>query len=220
RAQSGSAGPAARAALMMVLLAGVHSMLEYPLWYAYFLLPTAWALGHALRPPAATEQPALATEAPATRGPALSRIAGALMLAGALFATWDYLRVTVIYQPGDTAAPLNERIADGERAWLFGHHASYAAATTAEPRSQAMASFASTTHSLLDTRLMLAWAQALKESGHLDKARYVAARLREFRNPASAEFFAPCSQAATETEPLPWQCQAPTQALSWRDFQR
>ena len=29
---------------MMVLLVGLHSLLEYPLWYAYFLLPAAWAL--------------------------------------------------------------------------------------------------------------------------------------------------------------------------------
>ena len=33
---------------LMVLLIGVHSLLEYPLWYAYFLLPTAWAWGHAV----------------------------------------------------------------------------------------------------------------------------------------------------------------------------
>jgi O-antigen ligase len=51
RAQPAEAGVAARAALVMVLLAGLHSLLEYPLWYAYFLLPTAWALGHALRRP-------------------------------------------------------------------------------------------------------------------------------------------------------------------------
>lgn len=36
---------AARAALAMLALLAVHSQLEYPLWYAYFLLPGAWALG-------------------------------------------------------------------------------------------------------------------------------------------------------------------------------
>ena len=29
----------------MVLMMALHSQLEYPLWYAYFLLPTAFALG-------------------------------------------------------------------------------------------------------------------------------------------------------------------------------
>jgi hypothetical protein len=37
-----------RSACMMLLLIGLHSLLEYPLWYAYFLLPTAWLFGHAL----------------------------------------------------------------------------------------------------------------------------------------------------------------------------
>ena len=35
--------PLHRAAFVMVLMVGVHSMLEYPLWYSYFLLPTAFA---------------------------------------------------------------------------------------------------------------------------------------------------------------------------------
>jgi hypothetical protein len=37
-----------RAALMLVLMIGLHSLLEYPLWYAYFLLPAAWAWGFGL----------------------------------------------------------------------------------------------------------------------------------------------------------------------------
>ena len=35
----------AGAAAVMVAAAGLHSLLEYPLWYAYFLLPTAFAFG-------------------------------------------------------------------------------------------------------------------------------------------------------------------------------
>jgi hypothetical protein len=34
-----------RAAFAMLVMIGLHSQLEYPLWYAYFLLPTAWLLG-------------------------------------------------------------------------------------------------------------------------------------------------------------------------------
>ncbi|TXC67132.1 polymerase [Piscinibacter aquaticus] len=42
-----------RAALAMVVMISLHSLLEYPLWYAYFLLPAAFAFGIALggRPP-------------------------------------------------------------------------------------------------------------------------------------------------------------------------
>ena len=53
-----------------------------------------------------------------------------------------------------------------------------------------MKAFERAPHYLLDARLMIAWAKALEERGELDKARYVAARLKEFRNPEPAEFFA------------------------------
>ena len=53
-AATGAASAAGRCALMMVLLIGLHSLLEYPLWYAYFLLPTAFAWGLALGLPGPT----------------------------------------------------------------------------------------------------------------------------------------------------------------------
>jgi O-antigen ligase len=41
-------GHGARAAWVMILMIAIHSLDEYPLWYAYFLLPAAWAWGFAL----------------------------------------------------------------------------------------------------------------------------------------------------------------------------
>jgi len=148
-------------------------------------------------------------------------VAGALMLLGALWATQEYRQVALIYQPGDSPLSLPERIAQGQRTWLFAHHADYAAATSPSPGSPTdWAAFASTTHALLDTRLMMAWAQALNEAGQVDKARYLAARLREFRNPAADDFFAACDEVVAAGTPLPFQCEAPRNpALTWRDFE-
>lgn len=210
----GDAGAASRAAFMVVLLIGVHSLLEYPLWYAYFLLPAAWAWGWALRPVDSAQRHIAQTPG------GLGRLAGVLLVAGAAFAAQDYAKVVVIFTPGDSAAPLPERIQRGQMSWLFAHHADYAAATTTEPPSRAMAAFGTTTHSLLDTRLMMDWAQALAESGHVDKARYVAARLREFRNPTSEDFFAVCKAPPPADAPPPFQCAPPAGRLTWRDFLR
>jgi hypothetical protein len=155
---AGDAGAASRAAFMMVLMIGVHSLFEYPLWYAYFLLPTAWAWGYALRRPAAGEQPVAAeAESVGNGGGWPLRIAGGLMIAGSVFALIDYGKVVVIYAPADDAGPLAERIERGQGSVFFSHHADYAAATTTEPPSRAMAAFDTTTHSLLDSRLMMAW---------------------------------------------------------------
>ncbi len=188
---------------------GLHSQLEYPLWYAHFLLPTALLWGLCLGAAAA---PALESAAP-RRWPV---VCGMAMLAAAAAALVDFQRVVVIFSPPSAAAPLEERIADGQRSWLFAHHADYAAATTAERPADAMAAFRRAPHHLLDTRLMIAWAQALAQSGDVDRARHLAARLREFHNPAAAEFFAPCSDATLQ--PRPFQCEPPTRRYSWRDF--
>ena len=212
-AQPAGAGVPARAALVMVLLAGLHSLLEYPLWYAYFLLPTAWALGHALRRPPQLRLAVLSATPPTAWAP---RIAGALMTAGALFALQDFYRVVLIYQPGNATTSLAQRIRDGQHSVFFSYQADYALATTTEPPAQALGAFETATHALLDTRLMMAWARALDGSGHPSEARTLAQRLREFRNPAADDFFAVCDDE-TQT-PRPFQCEAPAQVVPWRGF--
>jgi hypothetical protein len=216
----GPEGAALRAAFVGVLLASIHSALEYPLWYGYFLLPTAWAWGYALSGGSASTAPpvgALPGRSARWTLPFL-RLAGALMLAGSLFALYDYLRVAQIFDPSDDAKPLDQRIAEGQRSVFFAHHADYAAATIAEHPSEAWSAFRRAPHYLLDTRLMMAWAKAFAERGDLDRARHIAQRLREFHNPASDEFFAPCDKPDAP-EPKPWQCQPPSRYMDWRDFQ-
>lgn len=207
-AASGEESLCLRAALMMVVMIGLHSLLEYPLWYAYFLLPTAWVFGYGL---GATVPARL----PAARALAAG---GATMALLAALATWDYRTVADIFTAADGAAPLSRRIERGQHSVLFAHHANYAAATTdTEPRLREHA-FDSATHYLLDTRLMIAWAEDLAEHGRLDEARHVAARLREFRNPASQEFFDECSAASAPAQPPPFQCSAPSRVPDWREF--
>ena len=216
RAQ-GDASTAQRAAVMMVLMIGLHSLLEYPLWYAYFLLPTAWVFGLALRGPAA------AAEAPADAAAGASRPwlawAGAALVAGAVFAVWDYGRVAAIFSAAPGSPPLEERIAAGQKSVFFAHHADYAAATSGVVAADPARAFDRTSHYLLDTRLMMAWARALAERGELDAARYLAARLREFDKADAEGFFDACPDAAVAPAPgLPFQCEWPLQARTWRDF--
>ena len=207
------------AAFMIVLMIGLHSLLEYPLWYAYFLLPTAFAFGLCLGdPPRGKTAP---QAAPANEGsvwrirPLL--VASLLMLAGGVFSLFDYMKVAAIFSANENAPPLSQRIADGRRSVFFAHHADYAAATIAEHPSQAMFAFKRAPHYLLDARLMLAWAKALAEAGETDKARYVAQRLKEFRNEQAAEFFAVCDDPGPQAD-KPFQCQQPTRPLSYEDF--
>jgi len=232
-AVDGDTAASSRAALVLVLLTGLHSLVEYPLWYAYFLLPTALAWGLVLGLPAAAQAAPPRKAAPAKSPAGLA--AGLLMVAGGLLAALDYQRVVVIYAPADGSGSLASRIARGQLSPLFAHHADYAAATNEVPPASRALGLARATHALLDTRLMLAWARQLADAGHVDEARWVAQRLRDFRNPDAAEFFAPCTAGGDGVEGavgavgaerppgaapagLPFQCQPPQRLHSWRDL--
>ncbi|MDZ7812453.1 MAG: Wzy polymerase domain-containing protein [Ideonella sp.] len=222
----GEAGIHGRAAVVMLLLIGLHSLLEYPLWYAYFLLPAAWAWGFALVSPApslsahSAPEPAPEPEPERLRDTPLAlRVTGVVMSCGALLAALDYWRVVEIYLPSANAPSLAQRIERGQRSVFFRYQADYALVTTMSPADLKPDAFSVTTHALLDARLMMAWAKALEAQGRLDEARYVAARLKEFRNPMSKDFFAACAAASPDTEaPPPFQCQPPARALTWRDL--
>ena len=211
----GDAGLAARTAGVLVLLALLHSLVEYPLWYAYFLLPAALAWGYALGTlPGKARLPAAATGGPPQPAAAWGLSAGLLMTLAGAFAVLDYQRVVVIYAPGDGAGTLGERIARGQRSPLFAHHADYAAATNDAPPADVALGLARGTHSLLDTRLMLAWARHLAAKGQVDEARWLAQRLREFKNAEADSFFAPCASGAADL----FQCQPPQRPHGWREF--
>ena len=216
---SGTQGVALRSCWVMLLLVALHSQLEYPLWYAYFLLPAAfmWGLCLGAAPVDGTAHTQGGTTGAAPKSLFVLRVGALLMVMVGVASVLDYWRVVVIYAPPPGALPLAQRIDDGSRSLLFAHHAQYAAATTAAQPEQAMASFSVATHHLLDTRLMVAWAEALSAAGDVERARHLAARLREFRNKNANAFFEPCDRQPPP-KPLPFQCTPPSRAMDWRDF--
>jgi len=235
RAVDGERRTAASAAWMIVLGIGVHSMVEYPLWYAYFLLPTAFAWGFALGiVPAAAASPQPAR--PARAG----QVGGAAMVLCAALALVDYMQVVAIYAPGADAAPLAQRIAQGQRSLLFAYQGDYAAATSGRVDEGAALAFERAPHFLMDTRLMMAWARYLHATGRDELARSLVLRLREFRNAdakgfldvcsappgAASAVVAPSASAAADAEEADdtppdtagFQCQPPQAAHAWREF--
>ncbi len=223
-AAPGDIGSAQRCAWVMVVMIGLHSLLEYPLWYAYFLLPAAWAWGFALAGPAGAVD-----GAGRSRG---LRLAGWALAVGALFSVWDYQRVAVIFSAPNGSEPLAQRIAAGQRSVFFAHHADYAAVTSAPPPADDATAFDRAAHYLLDTRLMTAWARHLAARSELDAARHVAARLREFGRAEAGDFFTACAAdrvagaAPSASAPgsfaaaasAPFQCELPVHAPGWREF--
>lgn len=205
----GAAG--ARAAFAMLLLVTLHSQLEYPLWHAYFLLPAAWAFGSCLglgeppRPPAA--EPAAGTMPPL-------RVAGLAMVAASLMSLVDYSRVMPVFDPAP-GLPLAMRIEDGQKTWFHAHHADYAGAVTARTLAEGKLAFERAPHYVLDGQMLGALARRYALQGDLERARYVAQRLREFDRPEAHAFFKGCDEGVA---PRGFQCDPPASALGWRDF--
>jgi O-antigen ligase len=214
------------ATAVIVGIAGLHSLLEYPLWYSYFLLPTAfaWGLGLAARhghaPAVASTTSVLPAAGQGQPQTAKAQLAGGVIMA--LLAIWcalDYQAAANIYAPRPGAGPLDKRIAFGQKMPWWGYQADYADVTTPdedEPSKPPQA-FARTLHNLLDARLMIAYARSLAEHDQVDKARYVVQRLKEFNNPMGTDFLAVCKDPVAPGEEAPFQCTPPLQTYSWRD---
>ena len=208
-----------RGAWIMLLVVGWHSLLEYPLWYAYFSLPAALALVVCF----GLDRPFKR----AARWQALIlMMGGTVMLTLAAWAYADFRSIRSIYQPGRDAGPLSQRIAQGQQATWFSDHAHYARATTLKPvPGQAWDeatehAFHRAAHVLLDPRLMMAWADALAARdapSDRDRARYLAARLREFHAPSAQAWLQACDDPQAPTSRR-FVCETPEKAWTWRDF--
>jgi hypothetical protein len=200
----------------IVAIAALHSLLEYPLWYSYFLLPTAfaWGAGLGAQVPGAAHAQSNKPQA----GQALLA-GGLLMAAGAIWCAVDYMAASNIYSPRPGAGPLDQRIAFGQRKAWWGYQADYADVTSGDDEAPAKppAAFKRTLHNLLDARLMIAYAESLAQHGEVDKARYVVQRLKEFRNPMGDKFLAECDAQQEPDEERPFQCEPPSQIYFWRE---
>lgn len=212
----------AGASAVIVCTAMLHSMLEYPLWYSYFLLPTAfaWGAGLAAR---ATHHLNEATTSEPTWGPQQwLATGGALTMLGAVWCALDFQAAANIYAPRAGAGPLDQRIEFGQKMVWFGYQADYAFVTVPdddEPTKPPMA-FRRTLHNLLDARLMIAYAKSLNAAGETDKARFVVAQLKEFKNPTEKAFLKPCAEPKVpgQISTEPFQCQPPSRSYQWQEL--
>ena len=127
--------PTRQLAWAVLALLGLHSLLEYPLWYGPFQLAAGLALTLLwLTRSAAVPVPWPRRAAtPVTVAPELWRLAIAtgLMLA-VLYAAWDYQRIRQIYLPvAERAAPYRDNtLAKLQGSRLFGPQVDFAELTT------------------------------------------------------------------------------------------
>lgn len=209
-----------RCALMLVLLILLQGLLEFQLWYAYFLLPAAFAFGITVAPLAASSDQAM-PQAKSMHQNQVRRLPmlGLLMVVLSLAAFVDYLRVVAITVQPPNGMNLFDRIVQAQqRSILFSVQADYAAATYFLPGPEALDAARRNAHNISDESTMMAWANALLVSGDPDRARYVAQRLREFNLPRSQRWFSECEKLSPDGKSRPYQCDAPRRQYSYREM--
>jgi hypothetical protein len=195
-----------RAAWAIVTVVGLHSMMEYPLWYPYFLLPTLVAVALLLVPRTAWTWPSQARAA--------AGVVGLGMVLLTALAAYEYRKVSAIYAPSaHDERSLVQRIINGHQTFFFSRQADYAAATALQLSPLALQAAERASHVLIDTRLLIAWAKNLHAAGQTDKARYLVARLQEFRKADGDAWMAEC-----DADPSLWHCSPPQGSYTWRDF--
>jgi O-antigen ligase len=120
--------PVRQMAWAVLAVIGIHSLLEYPLWYGPFQIALGLCLG--LLWPAAPRR--IEARAPGTAwapGAVVAMAAG--VIAACAFTAWDYRRVSQIYLPPEARAPgyTDDPLPKIRNSWLFRQQARFAELT-------------------------------------------------------------------------------------------
>lgn len=110
--------PLRQMAWMVLAVIGVHSLLEYPLWYGPFQLACGLSLGLLWR----------GQSVRTGRAVALPLVLACLLLSACAYAAWDYRRISQIYLPPAQRLPQyqDDTLAKIQHSWLFRRQVQFA----------------------------------------------------------------------------------------------
>ncbi|MDO8279438.1 MAG: Wzy polymerase domain-containing protein [Burkholderiaceae bacterium] len=115
----------------VLIVIGIHSLLEYPLWYGPFQMALGLALGLLRQTSAATAAGEQQIRDPSRSVQAWTLAQGVLALAALAYATWDYDRISQIYRQPEARRPAYREgtLAKLRSSWLFESQVKFAALT-------------------------------------------------------------------------------------------
>ena len=108
-----------RWAWLVILTIGLHSMVEYPLWYMNFLTPMALAFGIVL---IQKEAQVVENKGPKNR-PFVVFGAALVLVVGTAFASYDYARILPAFLEDGRAAADPKAYANAQKTWIFSVYA-------------------------------------------------------------------------------------------------
>ena len=183
--------PTRQMAWTILALIGLHSLLEYPLWYGPFQIAVvlcAWLLLGSPKPPAWIAWVA------------------ALMLAGCACAAWDYWRISQIYLAPEQRSPAYriDPLSKVSNSWLFRDQVDFAELTTTQLTRANAAQMAALARRLVhyspEPRVIKVLIESLTLLGRDDEALMHLAR---FRAAFPAEYTDWRAQQGVDAPPAP-----------------
>lgn len=198
-----------QASLLILLMMFMHSLIEYPFWYAHFLLPVAWFFGFCANRTAVERNES---------GRGLSA-AGAVMIMTACLVAVDYQKIARLSPPQMNASAYAwmTSLRKAQSSLLFSWVAfRQQSITTLKPDGETLPAIEYAAHGFLDSDLLVSWAQALESVGERDKAIFLAQRIAEFSDTEAKKFMRPCS--LSDGGRVHWQCEKAKGIYGYGDF--
>lgn len=186
-----AANPQTGYAIGFLGVVAIHSMLEHPLWYAAFLMPTAFLVGYCTQRNQANHTDTNTIAQKRLISVLLPKVVLFFIVLGSIYSIYIHSRLAKNYTAGSelTAA---ERHKNTEVAWIFRPQITYAQAmyvSNGAPLSempQILSFFKLASHAHMDEKFLIRYAQIAALSGENDLAHHLAWRSIQL-NPKSAE---------------------------------
>jgi O-antigen ligase len=165
----------------LIVVLGLHSLLEYPLWYGPFQITLGLAIGLLW---ASQDLP---VEEERQEGP---MVIAALLFIGCLYAAWDFNRVGQIYRQAASrdAAYRDNPLHHAKQSWLFKNQADFAELTTqtvtADNAANVYPQAVRLMHYSPEARVVQRVIDSGKLLGHDDQAKELAERLDDVKQNA------------------------------------
>ncbi|WP_310614218.1 Wzy polymerase domain-containing protein [Limnohabitans sp.] len=161
---------------------GLHSLLEYPLWYGPFQMTLGLAIGLLWVTPSAQISAHIKQEA--QEGPML---VAAILFIGCLYAAWDFNRVGQIYRQAASrdAAYRDNPLHHAKQSWLFRNQADFAELTTqtitADNAAELYPQAVRLMHYSPEARVVQRVIDSAKLLGHDEEAQTLTERLEDVK---------------------------------------
>jgi O-antigen ligase len=159
-----------------------HSLVEYPLWFAYFLLPSALILAMLAQSDTQNSGVNLPTHQLSNTKCSVDFFIAAILaitIAGGVTWAWHgYQNVLRIYKSANEPTRALSLAQTARQHWLYGYYGDYAAIMLTGDDATAEL-FARPTRAILDENLLIAWARSLDRAGDNARAEHISARARE-----------------------------------------